>query len=518
VHRLWALLLVTSACAADRSRNTPPPRDLETFGDARAHATPAPTASSETQPVAPAAPPPPAPAPPPPAPPAEPDAATIAALKWPANTKSFVIKTSAHVFEQPDMKLEPLGKILASTRLPVGASVPGDKSCKMFLAVPPRGYICARYAKPSPAAPEAIAQPVVPSGQLLPQTYWGIKKGTHRYASVEDVRAGLPKPERSENVSYMVTREDKPVDIDGVAYAETSVGLVAVADLFKHWPSTFAGVDLVRTPPPAWPFAWVLAGDKKVITARATPDKKGDAAGTLAHRQIVPILEESNGYVRVADGQWIDRKSVRIARTRTRPEATDAHAKWIDIDRDEQVMIAYDGDKPVYATLISSGRRKNDTPPAVYRIRSKSSLTKMAAEEREASHYEVSEVPWATRFRSGLYFHAAYWHDRFGNVQSHGCVNLSPTDAKWVYDWTEPHMPDGWNELEVRVPGSMIVRVYDAKTPSPPVFDYAKEAIQRAKIRKQEEKLKKEREEREAAERTAAEAAAGIAPSAPATP
>ena len=424
-------------------------------------------------------------------------------MKWPAGTTSFVVKTSAHVFEAPDMKLEPLGKILAGTRLPVGANAAGDKRCKLFLAVPPRGYICARYARPSTSAPEAIAQPIVADGDLLPQAYFGIKKGAARYATVEDVRAGIPRPERGDQPSYMVTKEDKPIDVDGVKYAETSVGLVAMTDLYRHTPSTFAGVDLVRTPPPAWPFAWVIATDRKAATARATPDKKGAAAGTIPHRAIVPILEESGAYVRVGDGQWLERRSVRVARTRPRPAITDAHAKWIDVDRDEQVMIAYDGDVPVYATLVSSGRRKKDTPPAIYRIRSKSSLTKMAAEEREAAHYEVSEVPWATRFRSGLYFHAAYWHDRFGTPQSHGCVNLSPTDARWVYEWTEPTMPPGWNELEVRVPGSMVVRVFDAATTEPPVFDYAKEAVQRAKIRKQEEKLKKEREEREAAEAAA---------------
>jgi lipoprotein-anchoring transpeptidase ErfK/SrfK len=499
---------MTGACAADRARNAPPPRDLDTFGE-QPHAT---IATPEPAPPTPApvAPPPVEPTPAAPASPLPPNAATLATLGWPADTASFVVKTSAHVFEGPDMKLEPMGKILAGTRLPVGDSVAGDKRCKLFLAVPPRGYICARYAKASKAQPEAIAQPIVPDGQLLPQTYWGIKKGASRYADVDAVRAGTPRPERSDQPSYMVTREEKAIDIDGVSYAETSVGLVATSDLYKHSPSTFAGIDLVSSPPPAWPFAWVIAKDRKAVTARATPDKKAAAAGTILHRAIVPILEETGGFVRVGEGQWIDRKSVRIARTRPRPEATDAHAKWIDVDRDEQLMIAYNGDTPVFATLISSGRRKKDTPPAIYRIRSKSSITKMAAEEREAAHYEVSEVPWATRFRSGLYFHAAYWHDKFGTAQSHGCVNLSPADAKWVYEWSEPTMPPGWNELEVRVPGSMIVRVFDAAKPDPPVFDYAREAVQRVKIRKQEEKLKKEREEREAAAAAAAGAAAPL--------
>jgi lipoprotein-anchoring transpeptidase ErfK/SrfK len=508
VLRRSLLFVLLAACGA-RAPNAAPPRDLDAFHD-QPHATPVPSASI----AAPTSEPEPPPAPVIPAAPAEstsPDAATLAALGWPDDTQSFVVKISAHVFEQPDMTLEPLGKILAGTRLPVGASVAGDKRCKMFLAVP-HGFICARYAKASKSQPEAVPQPVVADGELLPQTYFGIKKGAHRYATVEDVRAGIARPERSDVTSYMVTREDKLVDVDGVKYAQTTVGLVATTDLYRLTPSTFAGVDLVQSPPPAWPFAWVIAADKKTVTVRATPDKKGVAISTLEHRAIVPILEETGAYVRVGDGQWIDAKSVRIARKRTRPDVPDAHAKWIDVDRDQQVMIAYDGEVPVYATLISSGRRKTDTPPALYRIRSKSSLTKMAAEEREAAHYEVSEVPWATRFRSGLYFHAAYWHDRFGTPQSHGCVNLSPIDAKWVYDWTEPTMPPGWNELEVRIPGSMVVRVYDAAHEDPPAFDYAKEAIQRAKIRKQEEKLRKEREEREAAEDAAAHAIAPVVP------
>ncbi len=425
-----------------------------------------------------------------------------------------MLKGSAHVYAAPDLDSEPLGKIIVGTRLAIGESTTGNKRCTMWLAVAPRGWLCARYVKPSTKTPEAVVQPEVPAGKLLPQDYYGIKKGAKRFATEEDVRGNHPRPEPKVQSTYMITKEKETLDIDGVIYAQTSVGLVAASDLYKHWPSTFAGVDLVKTPPPGWPFAWVYAANKKMVVARATPDKKGAEAGTLAHREIVPVLEETAGWVRVADGTWIDRASVRIARKRPRPAVDGAHARWIDLDRDEQVMIAYDGDAPVFATLFSSGRRKKDTPPALYRIRSKSAVTKMAAEERESSHYEVSEVPWATRFRSGLYFHAAYWHDAFGTAKSHGCVNLSPLDARWVYDWTEPAMPIGWNELEVAVPGSMVVRVHDAKEPDPTVFDYDKEAIERVKIRKKEKELKKKREEAEAAAEAAA--AAGTAP--PAVP
>jgi lipoprotein-anchoring transpeptidase ErfK/SrfK len=465
--------------------------------------------ASEPVGAVPAAPPAPAApvAPPAPPEPPPPDPATLERLAWPATTMSFVLRSPVHVYASPDFKSEPLGKIIEGTRLPVGGSVDGNKKCKAWLAVAPAGWICARYAKASTRPPEAIVQPIVPEGRLLPQDYFDITEGAKRYATEDDVRADIARPEPKTKSTYMVTK-DEVVDIDGEAYVKTSVGLVASSDLRRYRPSTFAGIDLVETPPASWPFAWVIASDKKAVKARATADKKGAEAGTFAHRQIVPVLEESAGFVRVADGAWVERKSLRIARKRPRPAVDDAHQKWIDLDRDEQVMIAYDGETPVFATLFSSGRRKNDTPPAIYRIRSKSAVTKMAAEERESSHYEVSEVPWATRFRSGLYFHAAYWHDGFGKARSHGCVNLSPLDAKWVYDWTEPAMPDGWNELEVAMAGSMVVRVHDAKHPDPPVFDYEKEARQRVKIRKREKKL---REAREAAEAAAAEAAAAEA-------
>jgi hypothetical protein len=55
-----------------------------------------------------------------------------------------------------------------------------------------------------------------------------------------------------------------------------------------------------------------------------------------------------------------------------------------------------------------------------------------------------SDVPFAQNIVGPYALHAAYWHDNWGNPQSGGCINLSPIDAKWMFDFTEPKLPEGW--------------------------------------------------------------------------
>jgi lipoprotein-anchoring transpeptidase ErfK/SrfK len=63
----------------------------------------------------------------------------------------------------------------------------------------------------------------------------------------------------------------------------------------------------------------------------------------------------------------------------------------------------------------------------------------------EAPHlYSLHDVPWTQFFFENYAIHGVYWHDGFGNRRSHGCINMSPTDAKWLYEWTEPKVPQGW--------------------------------------------------------------------------
>jgi hypothetical protein len=99
----------------------------------------------------------------------------------------------------------------------------------------------------------------------------------------------------------------------------------------------------------------------------------------------------------------------------------------------------------------------------------------MAGHPTVPNRYEGSAVPWAVRFANGLFIHGVYWHDGFGGARSHGCVNVSPKDAKFIYEWVRPEVPDGWSEVEVPGGEGAIVRVHDRAHPDPPPFDYTKE-------------------------------------------
>jgi lipoprotein-anchoring transpeptidase ErfK/SrfK len=60
------------------------------------------------------------------------------------------------------------------------------------------------------------------------------------------------------------------------------------------------------------------------------------------------------------------------------------------------------------------------------------------------AHYSMEDVPYVQFFDKGVALHGTYWHHDFGHVKSHGCVNLAPLDARWLFDFAGPRLPEGW--------------------------------------------------------------------------
>jgi len=56
----------------------------------------------------------------------------------------------------------------------------------------------------------------------------------------------------------------------------------------------------------------------------------------------------------------------------------------------------------------------------------------------EGSEYLLPNVPWnmSLRYSPEVLIHGIYWHPNFGRQASHGCINISPLHAHWLYNWT----------------------------------------------------------------------------------
>jgi lipoprotein-anchoring transpeptidase ErfK/SrfK len=125
--------------------------------------------------------------------------------------------------------------------------------------------------------------------------------------------------------------------------------------------------------------------------------------------------------------------------------------RWIDVSIDNQVLVLWEGDTPVYTTLVSTGKddqrdpkRSLSTPQGIFRVQQKHVTTTMDSSAAD-SEFELRDVPWVMYFKGGYALHGAYWHDDFGRKRSHGCVNLSPVDARYVFEWSLPDVPEHWH-------------------------------------------------------------------------
>lgn len=159
-------------------------------------------------------------------------------------------------------------------------------------------------------------------------------------------------------------------------------------------------------------------------------------------------------FVQTRDGRWLKSADLRtIAKPSTLPNFAVKAVHWIDISLLQQTLTLYEGNRPVYATLVSTGRdglgepgKTLSSPQGLFRVYQKHVTTTMDSDVAD-SEFELRDVPWVMYFQSGYALHAAYWHDDFGRARSHGCINLAPIDARYVFRWSTPEVPEHWHSV-----------------------------------------------------------------------
>ncbi len=188
---------------------------------------------------------------------------------------------------------------------------------------------------------------------------------------------------------------------------------------------------------------------------RYAPDDAGklQKSGELVRRQVVSLTGKTDGgMLETHDGQWVPVGALRVIQPRTSfPSFAADGKKWLDISIKEQLLIAYVGTRAVYVAVISTGLGELADPTksfatvrGVFTVRSKH-VTDTMNGSAQADDYELADVPYVQYFHEGYALHGTFWHDDFGRVRSHGCVNLTPVDAAWIFEWTEPSVPPEWH-------------------------------------------------------------------------
>jgi L,D-transpeptidase catalytic domain len=204
----------------------------------------------------------------------------------------------------------------------------------------------------------------------------------------------------------------------------------------------------------AW--AYDLRGEAMV---RATPVPRRAAIRLTGKEHLVGTRR----YFETVDGKWLsETHASRLDRVKRLTKWAQNGERWLDVSIANQTLVAYEGSTPVYATLVSTGEAGLDDPETTkstvlgeFRIFSKHVTTTMSSEV-VGEEFQLKDIPYVQYFQEGYALHAAYWHDDFGIPRSHGCINLAPEDAKWLFEWTEPHVPSAWHGARSVDEGSVV--------------------------------------------------------------
>jgi hypothetical protein len=260
------------------------------------------------------------------------------------------------------------------------------------------------------------------------------------YWTLDDAAAGVNSPRRLlPGFDYVSIYNQAKVNGDWYYLIGVNLWMPGEQAEYVGSASTFQGLEFKRTPEAG--FGWVLYE----VESRTRPAGGEDrAAGVVYDRydpiQVYDVWEgEGRSWLLIGPDEWIPADKAAWQHPQTEPPRGVKGSRWISINLAEQILAVYEEGELVYATLAATGVEGFWTRPGAFKIKSKLEAETMRgsfAADR-SDYYYLEDVPWTLYFDQARALHGAYWHDNFGTPQSKGCVNLSPGDAHFIYQWAE---------------------------------------------------------------------------------
>ncbi|MCC6668447.1 MAG: L,D-transpeptidase [Polyangiaceae bacterium] len=339
------------------------------------------------------------------------------------------------------------GSAEMGARLPLYAAKRGPGCQGYWLMVGPMAWVCQDRVRLSSEPPvEARKKPLsMPEG--LPYRYHFVgRNGALGYRTLSVAEEVAPDAELEPGFSVAVLSVAKR---GGDPFAFTTKNLwIPLRDLGPARALPLQGAELEGG---RLNVAWVFEDHAAVYEKPGGTRLKSEVRPQWERLEVLDtVVKKGRRWFRIGDGRWVEEGDVRSPTAAPMPGEAAPGERWIDVDIGNQVVTAYEGERPVFATLVSTGKGKGKsilaTPVGTHRIWVKLLSSDMDnLENEEASrYYAIQDVPWVMFFEKGYGLHGTFWHRSFGRVRSHGCVNLTPLDAQRLFNWTGPTLPAGW--------------------------------------------------------------------------
>lgn len=421
----------------------------------------------------------------------------------PARPVIVATARSTYIYDAPSFEARRAGYLRAGEAVARSSDPAGFEACPGgFFAIEPRGYVCAgEWASADAAHPAARRlSPRADRSALLPYRYGLSRFPTPPlYTRVPTyTERASQEPELHYHVRHLgesawreVARDPVPetlakggsaptfdgdtqrgaalaigraipgsgfaflslFEIDGYQYGlSTELSVLPLDRLTPVEPSHFRGLRLTREA--SLPVAFVHT--RRAVLETGDPRGKLQVKRPLDYREVVllsgnRVRSDGVTYHETRWGDWVRDQRLIVVEPLSRPPSwATPGRRWLDVSILKQTLVAYEGTEPVFVTLVSTGRDglssagKHATVQGTFVIHTKHVTWNMGSGETGEA-YDLRDVPYVQYFHDGFALHGTYWHDAFGTPRSHGCVNLSPHDARFLFEWTDPEVPQRWH-------------------------------------------------------------------------
>jgi hypothetical protein len=288
-------------------------------------------------------------------------------------------------------------------------------------------------------------------------TPWYLSDDPRSAVALDGLKGDSQLVERRMVRGFYVALDQVIYPFAGKMWRSTRGSYIPFDHLLVHQTTTdFEGVWVGHDDEPRkLPLAFVLRGTNRYTFSDKGP-KKGDAVPRWA---IIPLTgkapaPEQRGFSETSEGYFLRDEHVTVTKPGPPPPGLKPGEKWIDVNLSTQSLVAFEGDKPVFATIVSTGRHDDNdstkdhrTPSGNFRVREKHISNTMDDDTASDGPYSIEDVPWVMYFEKGYALHGAFWHSSFGKEHSHGCINMQPFDARQIFRWIGPTLPEGWHAV-----------------------------------------------------------------------